>query len=265
VLFVDENKTAQTMIELKKPVIFFDLETTGLEITKDQIVELAAYKLMPDGSQVKYYSLFKPTVEISPEAKDLHGLDEEKLKDAPIFKEKAQEVFEFFKDCDLGGYNVLRFDIPMLVEELHKAGIHYNPLRSNVMDVFKILQEMEPRNLGVTLKFYTGREMENAHTADADIIATIDIFEAQIKKYGLSDIEQIQKDVISKRRDGSMQVDFGGMFYYKEGKYYFSNGKHKGQCVDKSNVSYIDWMMKADFSYSVKHVAQMIKKKVMEA
>jgi len=252
------------MIDLKKPVIFFDLETTGLEIPKDQIVELAAFKIMPSGEKIRYYSKYKPTVEMSPEAEALHGLNVEELKDCPTFKEKAQEVFEFFKDCDLGGYNVLRFDIPMLIEELHRAGIHYNPLRNCVVDVFKILQEMEPRNLAVTLKYYTGKDMENAHEAEADIVATIDIFEAQIKKYNLpNDIEQIQKEIIAKRKDGSVQVDFTGFFLYKEGKYYYSNGKHKGKIIDKTNVDYIDWMLKSDFTYSVKHVAQMIKKKVI--
>ena len=253
------------MIQLKKPIIFFDLETTGLEIIKEQIVELAAYKLMPNGDKIKYYSLFKPTIAtIGEEAQALHGISAETLKDAPIFKDKAQEIFEFFTDCDLGGYNVLRFDIPMLVEELHRADIHYNPLRSNVVDVFKILQEKEPRNLGVMYKYYTGKDMVNAHAASADIEATIEIFEAQITKYDLpNDIDAIQKEIISKRRDGSIQVDFGGFFLFREGKYFYSGGKHKGQPITKYNSGYLDWMLSADFGYSVKHVAQMIKKKII--
>lgn len=252
------------MITINKPVIFFDLETTGLEITKDQILELAAFKIMPSGEKLKYYGLFKPSVEISEEAAEIHGITQDMVADKPAFKEKAAEIYEFFKDCDLGGYNVIRFDIPMLVEELHRAGIHYNPIRFNVLDVFKILQEKEPRNLGVMYKYYTGKDLENAHSAEADIEATIEIFEAQITKYGLpQDIKQIQNEIIKIRKDGSEQVDFNGTFGYKGGNFFYNIGKHKGKNIDQSNVEYLDWIInKSDYAYNVKHVAQMIKNKL---
>lgn len=251
------------MLTLKKPIIFFDVETTGLNITSDQIIELAAYKILPNKEIIKYYSLFKPTVEISLEATQVHGISNDKLQHESIFKDKAQEIFEFFKDCDLGGYNVIRFDIPILIEELYRAGIHYNPLRNNVMDVFKILQEKEPRNLGVMYKYYTGKDMINAHTAEADIEATMEIFETQLKKYELvDDIETINKEIISKRKDGMQNVDFSGLFLHQKDNFYYAHGKHKGQKIDKSNVSYLDWMLKADFTYATKSVANMIKKRI---
>jgi len=252
------------MIKHTKPIIFFDVETTGLEITKHEIIELAAQKIYPDGKIEKYYSLFRPIGEMTSEAQEIHNITKESLINEKTFKDKSTELYEFFNDCDLGGYNVLRFDIPMLVEEFHRAGIHFNPLRNNILDVFKILNEMEPRNLGVMYKYYTGKEMLNAHSAEADISATVEIFIEQIKKYNLPDnIEEIQKEIISKRKDGFKQVDFGGYFLYKDNKFYYGSGKHKGKEITKENVSYIDWMLSADFSYSLKHVSQMIKKRIV--
>ena len=252
-------------ILLKKPVIFFDLETTGLEIIKDEIIEICAYKINIDHSIDKLYHLIKPVNNpISKEAEALHGINIEKLTDKPTFKELSNEIFNFFDDCDLGGYNIIRFDIPLLVEELHRVNIHYNPLKSNIVDVFKILQEKEPRNLSVIYKYYTGKDAGAAHTAQWDIEATIEIFDKQLEKYDdmPKELTAIQKEIILKRKDGMNNVDFPGSFLNKDVDFYYAHGKHKGQKIDKSNVSYLDWMMKSDFVYATKHVASMIKKRI---
>lgn len=250
----------------KVPIIFFDVETTGLDITEHQIIELAALKIYPDGKTERYYSLFKPTTKISDEAKEVHGLDEEKLKNELTFKEKSQEIFDFFKGCDLGGYNVLRFDIPMLIEEFYRSGLHYNPITRNVCDVFKILNEKEPRNLSVMYKYYTGKDLENAHSAEADINATYEIFLQQIEKYSLpNSIEDIHKEITIIRKDGFKQADFGGFFLHKDNNFYYGAGKHKGEIINKNNISYIDWIVNNNkYSHSLKLIATMIKKRIIK-
>lgn len=262
-----ENFKNLKNVQLERPVIFFDIESTGLQITKDEIVELCAYKINVDYSIDKLYHLIKPVrTIISKEAEELHGISLEKLADKSTFKDLADEIFNFFDNCDLGGYNIIRFDIPLLSEEFHLVGKHFNPLKFNIIDVFKILQEKEPRNLGVVYKYYTGKDVGAAHTAQWDIEATIEIFDKQLEKYDdmPKEFSNIQKEIILKRKDGMQNVDFSGLFLYQKGEFYYAHGKHKGQKIDKYNVSYLDWMLKADFTYGTKNVANMIKKRIQK-
>lgn len=251
-------------LSLEKPIIFFDLESTGIEVNEDQIVEICAIKYMPDGTTEKYYSLIKPTCKIRPEAIAVHGITEEKIADAPMFKDVAQDIFNFFDGCDLGGYNLIRFDVPLLIEEFFRVQIKYNPLKCSIIDVYKIIQEMEPRNLTTMYKYYTGKNLENAHTAEADIFATIGIFEEQIKRYTHvnPDIKS-WANVTRSLPDGYVVVDFQGNFKCKDGKYYYNFGKkHKNEEVTLSNISYLDWMINGQFSYNTRNVAKLLKDKV---
>jgi DNA polymerase-3 subunit epsilon len=263
-MFVNMEAINKINIDLEKPIIFFDLESTGIEINEDQIVEICAVKYMPDGTTEKYYSLVKPTCRIRPEAIAVHHITEDKVENAPFFKDIAQDVFNFFDGCDLGGYNLIRFDVPMLIEELFRCQIKYNPLKYNIIDVYKIIQEMEPRNLTTMYRMYTGKDLENAHTAEADIYATIAIFEKQIERYTQVDgTIKAWSNITRSLPDGYAVVDFQGNFKHKDGKYYYNFGKkHKNEEVTLSNIGYLDWMINGQFSCNTRNVARLLKDKI---
>ena len=229
-----------------------DLETTGLSLTQDRIVEIAMLKVNPDGTQVKKRKLINPEKPIPPEVTAIHGISDEMVKDAPIFRVAANEIKQFMDGADLGGYNSNKFDWPLLMEEFLRCGLDFDITDRKLLDVQKIYHVMEPRNLSAAYKFYCGQTLENAHSAEADVNATWEVFEAQIQKYDQlgstieSVLQQIGEDEI---------VDFGRRFVMENGKPIFNFGKHKGKAVEdvlKNEPSYYDWMMKSDFAMHTK-------------
>lgn len=239
------------MLKLSRPIAFFDLETTGVNISTDKIVEIAIVKLMPDGSRLSKRKLINPGQPIL--NSDIHGVTDEMVKDAPTFKMVANEIKQFIENCDLGGYNSNRFDVPLLMEEFLRSGIDMDLSLNKMLDVQHIFYSMEPRTLTAAYKFYCGKELENAHSAEADINATIDVLEYQLKRYdSLGDsVESILATV------GEDKIcDYARRFGFNEkDEEVFNFGKFKGRPVAevlKSEPQYYDWMMKGDFPLHTK-------------
>lgn len=239
-------------LNLKKPIVFFDLETTGTDTAKDRIVELAFVKIKPDGTRDKFIKRINPEMPIPAEVTAIHGIADKDVKDAPVFKKIAKELSSWMAGCDLGGYNAAKFDLPLLAEEFLRAGIDVDFTERVMVDVQQIFFKMEARTLSAAYSFYCGKNLENAHSAEADINATIDVFEAQLERY-----EALPKDVVAIQEfTGSNDyVDYARRMIMKDGHPVFNFGKHKGRkVVDVFNEEphYYDWMMNADFALHTK-------------
>lgn len=248
-------------LKLERPLVFFDLETTGLEIGKDRIIEIYMMKVHPDSSVEEYKKRVNPDgVPISSGAYEKHGISIEDLKDEPTFQMLASEVHEFVKDCDLAGYNIIKFDIPFLIDELLRCGIYYNPRGMNVLDSYVILIKNEPRTLEGMYKYYTGKTLQEAHKAEADINATIEILEKQLIKYNLPEEIKTISDGI---KPDSENVDLAGKLKKdKDGKIVFTFGKHANKSVVdvyKSDAGYFDWIInKSEMPRETKFVFKKI-------
>lgn len=247
-------------LNLKKPIAFFDLETTGISITHDRIVEIAVLKIHPNGLKETKTWLVNPTIPIPKEASDIHGIKDEDVADKPTFKEIAKQVDEFMSHCDLGGFNSNRFDIPLLVEELLRVDIDFKIPSRKFVDVQTIFHKMEQRNLTAAYKFYCGKSLENAHSAEADITATYEVLEAQIDRY-----EELQNDVnfLSEFSSHNNNVDVAGRIIYNDKMVeVFNFGKYKGRPVEevlKTDPGYYGWLLKGDFSLHTKKVMSEIR------
>ena len=239
-------------LQLKRPVAFIDLETTGTNLATDRIVELAIVKIGTDGSKLVKRRLLNPLVPIPKGSSDIHGISDEMVKDAPTFKQVANEIKQFLENCDLGGYNSNRFDIPLLAEEFLRAGMDFTIDDRKLLDVQRVFHLMEQRTLGAAYKFYCQKTLEGAHGAEVDATATWEILEAQIDRY-----PQIGKtiDDICRFCGDEEIVDFARRFIFVDCKEVFNFGKHKGRTVEdvlKSEPHYYDWMMKGDFPLHTK-------------
>ncbi len=239
-------------LELKKPIVFFDLETTGTDQARDRIVELAFIKLKTDGTRDKFVKRINPGIPIPPETTAIHGISDEDVKDCPPFKQIAHQLYDWMKNCDLGGYNSSKFDIPLLAEEFLRVGIDVDFTERNMVDVQQIFFKMESRTLSAAYKFYCQKELEKAHSAEADINATIDVLEAQLDRY-----DGLKNDVPSlhKFTSNGQMVDYARRIILKDGHPIFNFGKHKGKKVEdifNAEPNYYDWMMKADFPLHTK-------------
>lgn len=239
-------------LKLTRPLAFIDLETTGTNLGTDRIVEIAIVKIHPDGSKQVKRKLINPEMPIPVAASDIHGITDDLIKDAPAFRQVANEIKQFLDNCDLGGYNSNRFDIPLLVEEFLRVPLDFDMNGRKMVDVQKIYHMMEQRTLSAAYKFYCHKSLEDAHSAEADASATWEILEAQIDKY-----PQIGSDVesIVKFTGEDMIVDFARRFIMENGKEVFNFGKHKGRTVEdvlKTEPQYYDWMMKGDFPLHTK-------------
>lgn len=239
-------------LQLSRPIAFLDLETTGVNISIDRIVEIALVKISPDGSRQVKRKLINPMIPIPKSASDIHGITDDMVKDAPTFKQVANEVKQFVDHCDLGGYNSNRFDIPMLMEEFLRVGIEFSVEGRKMVDVQKVFHLMEQRTLGAAYKFYCQKTLEDAHSAEADAQATWEVLEAQVEKY-----PQIGNtvDSIVKFTGEDDIVDFARRFVKENGVEVFNFGKHKGKPVTqvlKEEPQYYDWMMKGDFPMNTK-------------
>jgi len=254
-------------MKFEKPIVFFDVETTGLDIAKDRIIEICMIKIFPDGKKKeKFYSKFNPVgVVIADGAFEKHGVTLESLKDEPEFKEKSQEIVDFIKDCDLGGYNCKRFDIPILVEEFYRAQTPFNIRNAKVFDGFLIFSKMESRKLEDAYRYYTGKVLENAHTAEADILATIDIFNSQIEKYNFETNTEDFDKIINSDNDN---LDFAGKFKKKDNQVFITFGKHKDKNVNevfKTDPNYFDWIILSDtFTQDTRYITKRIKDRLCQ-
>jgi DNA polymerase-3 subunit epsilon len=241
------------MLQLIRPIAFIDLETTGVSLSTDRIVEIAIIKLLPDGSRQVKRKLINPQIAIPKVTSDIHGITNEMVKDAPTFKQVANEVKMYIEGCDLGGYNSNRFDIPMLMEEFLRSGMDVDLSKRKMVDVQHIFYTMEPRTLTAAYKFFCEKELVDAHSAEADVSATIDVFLAQLKKYEkLGNTVESVLGVIGEEKI----VDYARRFGYDDkGVEIFNFGKYKGRSVGdvlKAEPQYYDWMMRGDFPLHTK-------------
>ena len=247
-------------LNLKKPIAFFDLETTGINIAQDRIVEISILKIDPGGKEDNLTIRVNPTIPISPEATKIHGISDKDIEDAPKFSEVAKNLTHFLEGCDLAGYNSNKFDIPLLAEEFLRVNIEFDLKKRKVIDVQVIFHKMEQRTLSAAYKFFCNKEHIEAHSAEADTRATYEILKAQIDKY-----EELENDIdaLSKFSTVSNRADFAGRIVFDDdGVEVFNFGKHKGVPVEeilKNEPSYYSWMMNGDFPLHTKKVLTEIK------
>jgi len=260
-------------LNLTRPLAFFDLETTGIKVATDRIVEICIFKLNPDGTTKIKTKRINPEMPIPAEVIAIHGITDEDVKDAPKFREVAHELAQFLENCDLAGYNSNHFDIPLLVEEFLRTDIEFDLKGRRFVDVQNIFHRMEPRNLFAAYQFYCNKELENAHSAEADTIATYEILKAQLDRYRETSIKDrkgvlvqpVINDVkaLSEFSFNSRNVDLIGHIVFNEkDKEVFNFGKHKGKLVEdvfRTEPSYYDWIMKSEFPLSTKKVITSIK------
>lgn len=252
-------------LQLTRSICFIDLETTGINVSTDKIVEIAIVKIMPDGSKLIKRKLVNPEMSIPKAASDIHGITDEMVKDAPTFKQIANEIKQFIELSDLAGYNSNRFDIPMLNEEFLRAGISVDIESRKLLDVQKVYHMMEQRTLSAAYKFYCNKNLEDAHSAEADATATWEILEAQLEKY-----PQIGATVeaVVKFTGEDQIIDFARRFIFENGVEVFNFGKHKGKPVTqvlKEEPQYYDWMMKGDFALHTKQkLTEILNKTILQ-
>lgn len=240
------------MLQLSKPLAILDLETTGVNLGVDRIVEIAIVRISPDGTRQVKRKLINPEMPISAVSIDVHGITNEMVKDAPTFRQAANEIKQFLEQCDLAGYNSNRFDIPMLAEEFLRVDLDFDFKGRRLVDVQKVYHLMEQRTLSAAYKFYCNKNLEDAHSAEADASATWDVLQAQLEKYPQlgNTVESILK-VLGEEP----VVDFARRMIFENGVEVFNFGKHKGRSVAqvlKSEPQYYDWMMKGDFPLHTK-------------
>jgi DNA polymerase III subunit epsilon len=241
-----------SMLQLTHPLAIIDLETTGVNLGTDRIVEIAIVKILPDGKKQIKRKLLNPEIPISAVSTEIHGITNEMVKDAPTFRQVANELKQFLDHCDLAGYNSNRFDIPMLAEEFLRIGMEFEGKGRKLLDVQKIFHMMEQRTLSAAYRFYCNKELEGAHGAEADATATWDVLVAQVVRY-----PQLGNnvDTILKHIGEEPLVDFARRFVLENGVEIFNFGKYKGRSVAdvlKAEPQYYDWMMKGDFPLHTK-------------
>lgn len=240
------------MLKLTKPLAFIDLETTGVNLGNDRIVEIAIVKILPDGSKSVKRKLLNPEMPIPKSSSDIHGITDDMVKDAPTFKQVANELKQVLDGCDIAGYNSNRFDIPLLMEEFLRVQVEFDMKGRRMLDVQKIFHQMEQRTLGAAYKFYCSKVLEGAHGAEVDASATYEILEAQVERYPAlgNTVDSILKSI-----GEEVIVDFARRFVMENGVEVFNFGKFKGRAVSdvlRSEPQYYDWMMKGDFPQHTK-------------
>lgn len=247
-------------LNLKNPLVFFDLETTGIDITKDRIVEISYVKVFPNGKEESKTMRINPERPIPPESTAIHGITDDDVKDCPTFKAVAKTLAAQIEGCDLAGYNSNRFDIPLLAEEFLRADVNIDLNRRKFVDVQTIFHKMEQRTLSAAYKFYCNKTLENAHTAVADTMATYEVLQAQLDRY-----PELQNDIafLSDFSSYNNNVDFAGRMIYNDKKEeVFNFGKFKGRLVEdvlKNEPGYYAWMMNSDFPLNTKQKLTEIK------
>ena len=246
-------------LKLERPLIFFDLETTGVSIQKDRIVEISVVKIMPDGTRDIKTRKVNPEMPIPPGASAVHGIYDDDVKDEPVFKQIARSLFNYMENCDIGGYNILKFDIPLLTNEYKRAGLDFSVEGRNIIDAFNIFCKMEPRTLSAAYEKYCGKELQNAHSAEADTLATFDVFCGQLEYYK-DDMPQTLSEISEyfNKRDDSW-IDGNGRFKWQGEEAMVGFGKHNGQLLKNvalENPGFLKWIINNDFPEDAKKVAR---------
>ena len=247
-------------LKLTRPIVFFDLETTGTNAARDRIVEISLLKIRPDGGEETLHYLVNPGMPIPPEATAVHGITDQDVAGAPTFGRIALTLAGFLEGCDLGGYNCLRFDIPMLSEHFLAESVPMDFHNRKVIDVQVIFHKKESRTLSKAYSFYCGRELEDAHTADADTRATYEVLLGQLDRY--PDLSG-DVDALDEFSHYFRTADLAGRIGYNaQGKEIFTFGKHAGKPVEsvlRQEPSYYNWIMDNDFPRDTKHILQQLK------
>lgn len=250
-------------LNLKRPIIFFDLETTGLDIAKDRIVELCYIRVEPNGNEEARSMRINPEMHIPEVASSVHGITDDDVKDCPTFADVAPQLTATFEGCDLAGFNSNRFDLPLLAEEFMKASVNIDLSHVQAIDVQNIYHKLEKRTLAAAYKFYCGRDLENAHSALADTQATYEVLQAQLDHYP----NDLQNDVdfLAEFSRMNRNIDFAGRFVYDEsGKELINFGKYKGKAIKdvlSRDPGYYSWIMQGDFTLNTKQVLTKLRLK----
>ena len=247
-------------LNLKRPIIFFDLETTGVDTAKDRIVEISMAKIMPDGEEIVKTRKLNPEMHIPEEATAIHGITDEDVKDCPTFAQVAKSLEQFIRGCDFRGFNSNRFDLPVLVEEFLRAGVDVDFKRRKFIDVQNIFHKKEQRTLVAAYKFYCDKDLDDAHSAEADTLATYEVLKAQLERY--PDLEN-DIDKLAEFSTRAETADYAGRILFNEkGEEVFGFGKYKGRSVEevfRMEPSYYAWMMNGDFPLYTKKVITEIR------
>ncbi len=247
-------------LNLTRPIIFFDLETTGVDTSRDRIVELSMIKIMPDGEKIIKTRRINPQMAIPPSSTAIHGISDEDVKDCPTFTQIAKSLEQFIAGCDFGGFNSNRFDLPVLAEEFMRAGVDVDFKKRKFIDVQNIFHKLEQRTLVAAYKLYCGKDLTDAHSAEADTMATYEVLLAQLDRY-----EELKNDVgfLAEFSTRAETADYAGRIIFNDkGEEVFSFGKHKGKSVSEvfeKEPSYYAWMMDGDFPLYTKKVITEIR------
>ena len=259
------------MMELikERPLVFFDLEATGVNILNDRIVEISVVKIFPDGRREVKTRRINPEMHIPEEASAIHGIYDKDVANEPTFRAISKNFFIYLEDCDLGGYNITKFDIPMLTREFSRAGLTFTTANRRIIDAYNIFCRMEPRNLSAAYKFFCGKDMKDAHSAEADTLATVEIFEGEIKRYSQMAREDYPEDIekwpetldefhtfCNQRMIDSIDPD--GRFKWKNGEAVVAFGKNAGTSLRRiaiDNPDFLRWILRSDFNDEVKNIA----------
>jgi len=253
-------------LNLANPLVFFDLETTGININKDRIIEISILKVSPNGDEEVKTRRINPGMPIPPESTLIHGITDEDVKDCPQFKEVAKSLAALIEGCDLAGFNSNRFDIPLLAEEFLRAGVDIDLNKRKFIDVQTIFHKMEQRTLGAAYKFYCNKDLDNAHSAEHDTKATYEVLKAQLDRY-----PDLQNDIkfLSEFSSFTNNVDFAGrMIYNSKGEEVINFGKYKGRLVTdvlNTDPSYYSWIMNGDFPLNTKKVLTEIRLRAIQS
>jgi DNA polymerase-3 subunit epsilon len=242
---------------LERPLVFFDLETTGINIQKDRIVEICFAKLSPGGELEVTTKLINPGVHIPEESSQIHGITDEKVKDAHSFAREAPALLLYLENSDLAGYNIKRFDIPLLIEEFKRAGYEFNPLDKNIIDMQTIFHKKEPRTLSAAYKTFCNKDLVDAHSAEADVLASIEVLIGELDRYSdlPRDIKSLSK--FCDQRDPTW-IDSTGKFRWRDGKPIVAFSKHSGTTIEdlvKNEPGFFRWMQRQSFTQDAKQIA----------
>ena len=250
-------------LNLDKPIVFFDLETTGIDTVNDRIVEICLLKVLPNGNTESKVMRINPTIHIPEQASAVHGIYDADVADCPTFKDAAQDIWDFMKDCDLGGFNSNHFDIPMLVEEFLRVGMNVDLRHTRCIDVQNIYHKLERRTLIAAYKYYCGKDLNDAHSALADTRATYEVLQAQLDMYP-NDLKN-DMDFLSDFSTMDHNVDLAGRFVYDEkGNEVVNFGKYKGKSVREvlmRDPGYYGWIIQSDFTLNTKQTLTRLKLK----
>ena len=245
-------------LQLDRDLVFLDTETTGADVTLDRVVQIALVRLRTDGSRAEFESLVNPGVPIPRESQRVHGISDTMVEFAPPFRRLVPELLEFMKDADLSGYNLIRFDIPLLKNEFQRAGQLWDLEGVRIVDAQIIFHKMEPRDLSAAVRFYCGRAMEGAHGALADTRATLDVLLAQVAHYPDLPRDVVALDAMFHQPDRRF-VDASRRFFWRNGEATFNFGNRRGQTlrdVAQNSPGYLQWMIDSNFSAEVKNLAE---------